>query len=52
MNPAIRFLTAFVALAGLCLVTGCQSVSINSNQYLGVPNYPPTDPAQIHILRK
>ena len=52
MRNSIRFLAVFPILASLCLVTGCQSVSINSNQYLGVPTYAPTDPAQIQILRK
>jgi len=52
MKTAIRLFSVFLVLAGLCLGTGCQSVSINSNQYLGVPTYPPTDPASIQILRK
>ena len=38
--------------AGLFLATGCSTVSIDSKQYLGLPNYPPTDPAQVQILRK
>jgi hypothetical protein len=36
----------------LFLTAGCNTVSVTSNQYLGVPIYPPTDPAQIQILRK
>ena len=38
--------------AGLFLTAGCNTVSIDSKQYLGLPNYPPTDPAQVQILRK
>jgi hypothetical protein len=52
MKTTSRFLPAFTVLIVLFLVTGCNTVSINSNQYLGVPSYPPTDPAQIQILRK
>ena len=52
MKTKIRIVSAFAVLAGLFLATGCNTVSINSNQYLGVQNYPPTDPAQIKILRK
>jgi len=32
-------------------VTGCKTVSTNSHQYLGGPTYPPSDPAQVQILR-
>jgi len=52
MKKTPRLLSAFAVLASLFLVTGCNTVSINSNQYLGVQTYPPTDPAQIQILRK
>lgn len=43
-----------VVLAGvlaLSLTTGCNTVSVHSKQYLGVPSYPPTDPAAITILQ-
>ena len=33
------------------LATGCNTVSVQSKQYLGVPNYPPTDPASIQVLQ-
>ena len=39
-----------VAVA-LPFLTGCQTVSVQSTQYIGVPSYPPTDPATIQILR-
>jgi hypothetical protein len=47
-----RMLSAFAALTALWLVTGCNTVSIHSHQYLGVQSYPPSDPAQIQIVRK
>ncbi|MFZ0827708.1 MAG: hypothetical protein WAO02_09830 [Verrucomicrobiia bacterium] len=52
MKTSTRLFLSFAAVAALFLVTGCNTVSINSNQYLGVPTYPPSDPAQIQILRK
>jgi hypothetical protein len=39
------------AFTGLLAVTGCNTVSISSHQYLGGPTYPPTDPLQVQILR-
>ena len=32
-------------------VTGCNTVSMSSHQYLGGPVYRPTDPATVQILR-
>ena len=37
-----------ILIAGLA--TGCNTVSIGSKQYLGVPTYPPTDPASVEVL--
>lgn len=34
------------------LATGCNTISVSSKQYLGVPSYPPTDPATVQILRQ
>ena len=51
MKRKVRYITTFAALTGLMAVTGCNTVSINSKQYLGGPIYPPTDPLQIQILR-
>jgi len=48
----LRCLALFASVTALFLVTGCNTVSINSNQYLGVQSYPPSNPAQIQILRK
>ncbi len=52
MKTTLRLLLSFATVAALFLVTGCYTVSIKSNQYLGVQTYPPSDPAQIQILRK
>jgi hypothetical protein len=52
MRTTPRLLLPFAALAGLFLLTGCNTVSINSNEYLGVQTCPPSNPAQIQILRK
>ena len=52
MKTTLRLILSFAAISSLFLVTGCNTVSINSNQYLGVQTYPPSDPAQIQILRK
>jgi hypothetical protein len=52
MKTTIRLLLSFAATAALFLVTGCNTVSVNSNQYLGVQTYPPSNPAQIQILRR
>lgn len=50
-TSSLRFLVPVLGLA-LFLVTGCNTVSINSNEYLGLPAYSPTDPAQVQILRQ
>ncbi|MGO9586417.1 MAG: hypothetical protein ACLP2Y_09495 [Limisphaerales bacterium] len=52
MKTALRCLTSLAAIVILFVVTGCNTVSINSNQYVGVQSYPPSNPAQIQILRK
>ena len=51
MKRRIQCSISLGALIGLMAVTGCQSVSISSRQYLGGPNFPPTDPLQVQILR-
>ena len=52
MNRRIRSLISCAALAGLVAVTGCKTVSTSAHQYLGGPTFPPTDPAQVQILRE
>jgi hypothetical protein len=51
MNIATRCLTSVAALAALFALTGCNTVSTSNKQYLGGPIYPPSNPAQIQILR-
>jgi energy-converting hydrogenase Eha subunit F len=52
MKRRIPRLSALAALVGLLAVTGCKSVATNSHQYLGSQSYPPSDPAQVQILRE
>jgi hypothetical protein len=40
-----------VTLGILVFLSGCAYVSTETKHYLGVPPYPETDPANIHILR-
>lgn len=51
MKRRIGWLISITAAAGLMAVTGCKTVDIDSHQYLGGPTWPPTDPAQVQILR-
>ena len=50
-NFFLRHLTMLGLLAGVFLVAGCNTVSVRSFQYVGGPTFPPSDPAQIQILR-
>jgi hypothetical protein len=51
MKSRIHKHLSLAALIGLMAVTGCKTVSTSSHQFLGGPTYPPTDPAQVQILR-
>ncbi|MCX6924315.1 MAG: hypothetical protein NT154_14040 [Verrucomicrobia bacterium] len=51
MKASFRWLSSCAAVIGLVALTGCNTVSTSSRQYLGGPTYPPSDPAQIQILR-
>jgi hypothetical protein len=51
MKNLIRCLLSLMALGLLVLATGCNTVSTQTNQYLGLPTYPPTDPTTVQILR-
>jgi hypothetical protein len=51
MNTGLRYLTLFAAGATLWLTTGCQTVSTSYTQDIGGPKYPPSDPAQVQVLR-
>jgi hypothetical protein len=44
-------LTVLGAILLSGLATGCNTVYVQSKQYLGVPTYPPTDPASIQVLQ-
>ena len=41
----------FLVFAVLSFIAGCNYVTVNTKPYLGVPQYPPTNPASVEILR-
>lgn len=45
----------FLKLALACFLTvlfaACAHVSVSSKEFLGVPNFPPTNPASVQIMR-
>jgi hypothetical protein len=51
MKTKIPCLTVFTAAVALVALTGCNTVSTSIRQDIGGPTYPPTDPAQVQILR-
>lgn len=51
MKTKIPYLTLFTALVGLFALTGCNTVSTSQTQDIGGPKFPPSDPAQVQILR-
>lgn len=46
-----RWFALSLALGSVLLLTGCQTVSITSTQEIGGPTYPPSNPADVQILR-
>jgi hypothetical protein len=42
----------FMGCSLMQFLAGCSSVSVQTKQYLGVPQYSPTDPANVAILRE
>jgi hypothetical protein len=44
-------LTVALAATALLVLTGCQTVSTSHTQDIGAPKFPPSDPAQVQILR-
>lgn len=51
MITRFRSFAAVAAVAGLCVLSGCKTVSISTREALGVPTYPPNlNPASIPIL--
>jgi len=51
MKLFLRSLVPALAIALLLIGAGCNTVSTSRVQYLGVPKLPPSDPAQVQILR-
>ena len=51
MKTRIRYLSSLTAFVALFAVTGCNTVSTTSTQYVGGPKFPPSDPANVQILR-
>jgi hypothetical protein len=51
MKNRIQRLVSCTALIGLLAATGCNTISLQTNQYIGVPTYPPTDPATVQVMR-
>lgn len=52
MKPILaRSLCALALATALLATTGCNTVSVTSNQYLGGQTYPPSNPQTIQILR-
>jgi hypothetical protein len=51
MKTMTRLLTLGLAATTLLFVAGCQTVSTTNTQELGGPTFPPSDPAQVQILR-
>lgn len=51
MNTIIRFLIVGLCIVMLLQLSACQTVSTTYTQDVGAPKYPPSDPAQIQILR-
>jgi hypothetical protein len=52
MKRLIHWLGPWAAIAGVLAVTGCKTVSTSYHQYVGVQSFPPSDPAQVQILRE
>jgi hypothetical protein len=40
-----------LSAAAVLLLTGCSTVSADSQRYIGAPAFPPSDPAKVEILR-
>lgn len=52
MKTILRHASAGGLAVALFLLTGCNTVSVNSFQYVGGPAYAPTAPGQIKVLRE
>ena len=51
MKITVQPIALFTAVAALVVLTGCNTVSTSVRQDIGGPTYPPSDPAQVQILR-
>jgi hypothetical protein len=51
MKTPTRCLASIVVLAATLAVTGCNTVSTSTTQALGTPQFAPSDPMQVQILR-
>ena len=51
MKTSIRYFVSAAAAATLLVVSGCNTINLQTNQYIGVQTYPPTDPATIQVMR-
>ena len=45
------FVAPILAAAALALAAGCAGTNVSTIPYPNVPDFPPTDPAQVQILR-
>ena len=51
MNRSSSLKRMFLPVIVLSFLAGCSMVTVESQRYLGVPTYAPTNPAQVEILR-
>jgi hypothetical protein len=51
MSTIINFISGLLVIAMLLQATGCQTVDTTHARDVGSPKYPPSDPAQVQILR-
>ena len=51
MNRSSSLKRMFLPVIFLSFLAGCSMVTVESQRYLGVPTYAPTNPAQVEILR-
>jgi len=50
-QETLHHFPAVTLAAALILITGCNTVSVTSKQYIGGPIYAASNPAQVQILR-
>jgi hypothetical protein len=51
MKHRLPFLLSLVAFGALVFTLGCNTVSVSSTQYLGIPAYPATVATNVTVLR-